>query len=78
MVKLNLKKRDLVSLYENGTYGARIDGFKGVLEMLEMNLNDLEMPPKPVFISVQYLRETKSELDSPKEMLLPETMERSS
>ncbi|MBA0727033.1 hypothetical protein Golax_002817, partial [Gossypium laxum] len=49
-----------------------------VLEMLEMNLNDPEMPPKPVFISVQYLRETKSELDSPKEMLLPETMERSS
>ncbi|MBA0842802.1 hypothetical protein Goarm_002606, partial [Gossypium armourianum] len=42
------------------------------------HLNDPEMPLKPVFISVQYLRETKSELDSPKEMLLPETMERSS
>ncbi|MBA0727036.1 hypothetical protein Golax_002819 [Gossypium laxum] len=47
-----------------------------VLEMLETDLDDLEMPPKPVFISAQYLRER--ELDSPKEMLLPETMERSS
>ncbi|TYJ41033.1 hypothetical protein E1A91_A04G183300v1 [Gossypium mustelinum] len=47
-----------------------------VLEMLETDLDDLEMPPKPVFISAQNLREP--ELDSPKEMLLPETMERSS
>ncbi|KAK8538998.1 hypothetical protein V6N13_110206 [Hibiscus sabdariffa] len=47
-----------------------------VLEMLQTNLDDLEMPPKPVL--AQYLRETKPESGSPKEMLLPETVERSS
>ncbi|XP_039043939.1 rust resistance kinase Lr10-like [Hibiscus syriacus] len=47
-----------------------------VLEMLQRNLHDLEMPPKPVL--AEYLRETEPESDSPKEMLLPETVERSS
>ena len=40
--------------------------------------DDLEIPPKPVFFSPQYLCETEPESDSPKEMLIPESMERSS
>ncbi|GMJ03727.1 hypothetical protein like AT1G66920 [Hibiscus trionum] len=49
-----------------------------VLEMLQTNLNDVEMPLKPVL--AQYLRETETEPESnsPKEVLLPETVERSS
>ncbi|KAK9001699.1 hypothetical protein V6N11_083476 [Hibiscus sabdariffa] len=47
-----------------------------VLEMLQPNLDDLEMHPKPIL--AQYLHEIEAESDSPKEMLLPETMKRSS
>ncbi|KAE8687363.1 putative ENTH/VHS/GAT family protein [Hibiscus syriacus] len=66
------RKLFIIGLWCTQTRPSERPSMTRVLEMLQTNLDDLEMPPKPIL--AEYLRES----DSPKEMLLPETVERSS
>ncbi|KAK8490091.1 hypothetical protein V6N13_005218 [Hibiscus sabdariffa] len=70
------RKLFITGLWCTQTHPSDRPSMTRVLEMLQTNHSDLEMPPKPVL--AQYLRETKPDSDSPKEMLLLETVERSS
>ncbi|XWS69447.1 hypothetical protein CRYUN_Cryun04dG0179900 [Craigia yunnanensis] len=72
------RKLFIIGLWCTQTQASDRPSLTRVVEMLQGNIDYLEMPPKPVFFSPQYLCVTEPELDSPKEMLIPESMERSS
>ncbi|XVF02979.1 hypothetical protein REPUB_Repub04eG0220900 [Reevesia pubescens] len=72
------RKLFIIGLCCTQTKGSNRPSMTKVVEMLQGNIHDLEMPPKTGFFSPQYLSVTEPESDSPKEMLIPESMERSS
>ncbi|KAK6281188.1 PREDICTED: LEAF RUST 10 DISEASE-RESISTANCE LOCUS RECEPTOR-LIKE PROTEIN KINASE-like 2.4 [Theobroma cacao] len=72
------RKLLIIGLWCTQTKASQRPSMTRVVEMLRGKIDDLEMPPKPVFFSAQDKCMIEAQSDSPKEMLLPESMERSS
>ncbi|XVF43473.1 hypothetical protein PTKIN_Ptkin02bG0042800 [Pterospermum kingtungense] len=68
------KKLFIIGLWCTQTQASDRPSMTRVMEMLQGDIDDLEMPPKSVLFS----HVTEPESDFPKEMLIPESMERSS
>ncbi|XVE74573.1 hypothetical protein DITRI_Ditri12bG0028000 [Diplodiscus trichospermus] len=72
------RKLFIIGLWCTQTKASDRPSMTRVVEMLQGNTENLEMPPKPAFFSPQYPSVTEPEPDSVKEMLIPESLERSS
>lgn len=71
------RKLFIIGLWCTQTQASDRPAMARVVEMLHRNIDDLEMPPKPVFFSLN-IPVTEPELDSPKGKLIPDSVERSS
>ncbi|XP_022725431.1 LEAF RUST 10 DISEASE-RESISTANCE LOCUS RECEPTOR-LIKE PROTEIN KINASE-like 2.4 [Durio zibethinus] len=70
------RKLFIIGLWCTQTQASDRPSMTRVVQMLQGNIDDLEMPPKPVSFSLN-ICVTEPESDSPKEMLIPKSMERS-
>ncbi|XWS35006.1 hypothetical protein CRYUN_Cryun21dG0088100 [Craigia yunnanensis] len=71
------RKLFIVGLWCTQTNSLDRPSMARVVEMLLGSIDDLEMPPKPVFFSPEHMYLGDPRSDSPNELLIPESTERS-
>ncbi|GLT91884.1 hypothetical protein SLE2022_097460 [Rubroshorea leprosula] len=75
---ITVKKLLIIGLWCTQVKASDRPSMSRVVEILQGSINELKMPPRPSLSTPQYVSLREPLSDSPKELLIPESMERSS